>query len=189
MTTSNPFDQVVLVDSQDQELGVMDKVEAHRGEAKLHRASSVFLFNSSGELLIQQRADVKIVGAGQWANSCCGNVRPGETYEECAHRRLREELGIDGIELQEVHKFEYHIQCNAEFSEWEMDVAFVGAYDGQVRPNPAEVQNYEWKLPQEVAAEMAADNFDINRPIAPTKYAPWFHLFVKEEPIKEMLAQ
>ena len=88
------LDQVTLVDEHDHQIGVMDKVEAHRGDGKRHRASSVFLFNKNGELLIQQRSKKKIVGALQWGNTCCGNVRPGESCEECALRRLREGLGI-----------------------------------------------------------------------------------------------
>lgn len=138
------MDQVVLVDEQDKEIGVMDKVEAHRGEGKLHRAISVFLFNAKKELLIQQRSEHKIVGTLQWANTCCGNVRPGESYEECANRRLREELGITGVKLTPIAKFQYQVKCNEEFSEREMDTVFIGRYDGEVVPNPREVKAYEW---------------------------------------------
>ncbi|HSW90107.1 MAG TPA: isopentenyl-diphosphate Delta-isomerase [Patescibacteria group bacterium] len=138
------LDQVILVDENDAEIGVMDKIEAHRGKGKLHRASSVFLFNKNGELLLQQRSSKKIVGALQWANTCCGNVRPGESYEECAVRRLREELGITNVVLDPVHKFIYQVQCNKAFSEYEMDTVFVGKYDGEVKPNPEEVANFKW---------------------------------------------
>lgn len=141
-------DQVILVDELDHEIGVMDKLEAHRGVGKLHRASSVFLFDSEGKLLIQQRSSKKIVGAGQWANTCCGNVRPGESYLECAERRLREELGIGkgGVmpALNEVTKFVYQTKCNKVFSEHEMDTVFVGRYDGEVCPNPDEVSAVQW---------------------------------------------
>jgi len=137
-------DQVILVDELDHEIGVMDKIEAHRGAGKLHRASSVFLFNGEGKLLIQQRSSKKIVGAGQWANNCCGNVRPGESYFDCAIRRLREELGIADTKLNVVTKFVYQTQCNEEFSEYEMDTVFVGHYDGDMRPNPDEVSEVKW---------------------------------------------
>ncbi len=139
------FDQVILVDSNDCELGVMDKIEAHRGDARLHRAISVFLFNEKNELLVQRRSAYKIVGAGQWANTCCGNVRPGETYQACAHRRLEEELGIKGVKLKQISKFEYQTRCNEEFSEHEMDTLFVGTYSGDVHPNPLEVTNVRWE--------------------------------------------
>jgi isopentenyl-diphosphate delta-isomerase len=143
------LDQVILVDELDQEIGVMDKIEAHRGAGKLHRAVSIFLFNAEGELLIQQRSSKKIVGAGQWANTCCGNVHPGETYLDCAIRRLCEELGIDGrgevpLALNVVTKFQYQVKCNEEFSENEKDTVFAGRYDGAIQPNPEEVSAIKW---------------------------------------------
>jgi isopentenyl-diphosphate Delta-isomerase len=137
-------DQVILVDQDDHEIGVMDKVEAHRGAGNLHRAISVFLFNAKGELLIQQRSSKKITCQLMWANTCCGNVRPGESYLDCAQRRLREELGITGVKLEPVTKFLYQTPCDDEFSEYEMDTVYVGTYDGEVSPNPDEVHDYKW---------------------------------------------
>lgn len=141
------LDLVTLVDEKDNVVGEMDKIEAHRGEAKRHRAISVYLFRKTSngiELLIQQRSQKKIVGANWWANTVCGNVRPIEDYEECAYRRLKEELGITAAEIKPLYKFEYHLQCNAEFSEWEVDQVFTGWYDGEVHPNPDEVQDFSW---------------------------------------------
>lgn len=137
-------DLVTLVNESDEVMGSMDKVEAHRGEAQRHRAISVYLFNNTKELLIQQRSANKIVGANQWANTVCGNVRPSETYEQCAYRRLKEELGITQVEIKPLYKFEYHLRANKEFSEWEIDQVFVGFYDGEVSPNPDEAQNFSW---------------------------------------------
>jgi isopentenyl-diphosphate delta-isomerase len=167
---SNFLDQVILVDENDNQIGVMDKVEAHRGEAKLHRAISVFLFNEKGELLLQQRSAHKIVGAGEWANTCCGNLRPGESYEECADRRLDEELRIKKVELKPIYKFQYHVKCNEEFSEWEMDQIFLGKYEGEVKPNPEEVNECKW-------IEIRKIQFDDNE----TVYAPWLRLILKDE--------
>lgn len=149
---NHSLDQVTLVDERDQAIGSMDKVEAHRGEAKRHRAISAFLLRKAKkqtgqervELLIQQRSEQKIVGANQWANTVCGNVRPKENYEHCAYRRLKEELGIREVNLQPMYTFEYHLKCNAEFSEWEIDQVFVGQYDGEVNPNPDEAQAFAW---------------------------------------------
>lgn len=138
------MDQVTLVDDQDIVIGVMDKIEAHRGEGKLHRASSVFLFNDKGQTLIQKRSSKKIVGALQWANTCCGNVLPGESYEDCAKRRLLFELGIENVVLKKLTKFRYQTKCNEEFSENEIDTVYVGRYDGMVHPNPEEVSDYQW---------------------------------------------
>jgi len=108
--------------------------------------------NPKVELLIQQRSAKKIVGAHQWANTVCGNVRPTETYEECAYRRLREELGITKVEIKEVYDFQYHLQCNEEFSEYEIDHVFIGSYDGEVLPNPDEAQDFTWVKWGELAA-------------------------------------
>jgi isopentenyl-diphosphate delta-isomerase len=183
----NSPDLVTLVDSDDNVLGQMDKVEAHRGEAKRHRAISVYLFRKNEQeedatqLLIQQRSVQKIVGANWWANTVCGNVRPTETYEQCAYRRLREELGITKIVIVPLYKFEYHLQCNAEFSEWEIDQVFVGWYDGDVVPNPDEVQDFSWvkwdKLLKKASeAELKTEEFNIKVITLQKQYtlAPWF---------------
>lgn len=148
-------DKVVLVNEQDEVIGVADKVDAHRGEALLHRASSVFLFrvkNNQVKLLIQQRSDHKIVGQRQWANTCCGNVWPGEAYEQCARRRLSHELGITQVELIPLVKFQYQVACNAEFSEREIDQLYAGWYDGEIKPNATEVIAVEWVDWQSVVA-------------------------------------
>ncbi len=87
------MEQVILVDEQDNETGVMEKLQAHI-EAKLHRAISVFIFNTKGELLLQQRASGKYHSAGLWTNTCCSHPRPGEKAHDAAVRRLKEEMGI-----------------------------------------------------------------------------------------------
>lgn len=172
------LDQVILVNEHDEPIGVMDKLEAHRGQAKLHRAISVFLLNEKGQLLIQRRSTKKIVGAGQWANTCCGNVRPGESYQECALRRLREELGITTAQIKPVHKFQYFAKCNDEFSEREIDQVFVGQYDGEVKPNPDEVQEWRWENLDQIRAELPKDS---SLSSEQKFYAPWFHSLMAEE--------
>ncbi|MBU0576506.1 isopentenyl-diphosphate Delta-isomerase [Patescibacteria group bacterium] len=175
---NNSLDQVILVNESDHQLGVMDKVSAHRHPARLHRASSVLLYNSQGEWLIQQRSAYKIVGANQWANACCGNLRPGENYKQCAVRRLKEELDIAGVWLKRLHKFIYKIECNDEFGEHEMDTVFVGQYEGLVNPNPLEVKNIRWISTKELLEEL-----DQNKSV----YAPWTKLVLLTHPdfIKE----
>lgn len=168
MTNSPSLDQVILVDEQDNPIGVMDKTEAHRGDAKLHRAISVYLFNKQGELLIQQRSQKKIVGAGQWANTCCGNVWPGESYEQCAYRRLKDELGITDVTLKPVLKFQYFARCNAEFSEHEIDQVYVGDFDDECILNPDEVQATAWvKLADLLESSTSYD------------LAPWFVIMLQ----------
>lgn len=140
-------DLVTLVDEQDRVIGSMDKIEAHRGQGQLHRAISVFLFRrheGKTELLLQRRSLQKIVGGGQWANTACGNVWPGESYQECAHRRLGYELGIHPVQLIPISVFRYQVACNEVYGENEMDQVFAGWYDDAPSPNPAEVINYQW---------------------------------------------
>ncbi len=178
MKRDNNLDQVILVDADDHQIGVMDKIEAHRHPAQLHRASSVLLRNSRGEWLIQQRSDYKIVGADQWANTCCGNLRPGENYEQCARRRLGEELGIVNVELEKLKKFTYQVRCNDKFGEFEIDTVFVGQYDDLVKPNPEEVKNIKWVSTQELLNELKK-NISV--------FAPWTKLVLLTHPdfIKE----
>ena len=171
------LDQVTLIDETDRVLGVMDKVEAHRGTGMLHRAISTFLFNEKGELLTQKRSEKKIVGAGLWANTCCGNVRPTENYLECAERRLLEELGINGVVLKETSIFRYQVQCNAEFSENELDHVFVGKFDGEVKMNPDEVQAVRWVKLDEVQSELHKTS----------EYAPWFVMLMEDEKVSNSL--
>lgn len=152
------LDRVILVDESDHPIGTMDKYEAHRHGASLHRAISVYLFRNVGtqtepnwEVLLQQRSAQKIVGGGMWANTVCGNVRPGESYRECAYRRLREELGLPTLQieasgLEAVYKFLYFAECNEEFSEREIDQVFVGVVDDSLAlwVHPDEVTQTKW---------------------------------------------
>lgn len=181
MTDAN-LDQVNLVDENDQIIGVLDKLEAHRGNALLHQAISLFLFHKKTdglmELLIQQRSDKKIVGALQWANTLCANVRPKETHQECLLRRVREELGIEwqnSWDLQEVDVFKYQVICNSKFSEHELDHIFVTVLDDydfeklKLDLNPDEVKNIAWVDWQEVKKQ----NLEIK------EFAPWFKIFLE----------
>lgn len=171
-------DLVTLVTEQDVVLGSMDKIEAHRGEGKLHRASSVFLFRNSQatghiEFLIQKRSEKKIVGAGQWANTVCGNVWPDESYEACARRRLSFELGItdESLKLQDAEMFRYQAKCNEEFSENEIVHIFVGWYDGGVNPNVDEVADWRWAKWEDARSLKEIETG--------WQWAPWFELFTK----------
>lgn len=189
------LDQVILVDEQDQQIGVLDKVEAHRHPAQLHRASSVFLFRRNKEnevvqLLLQQRSKYKIVGALQWANTVCVNLRPGETYHSAAVRRLEEELGITGvaltgIQLQDLDTFRYQVKCNQEFGENEIDHIFVGwdnlEWADEVKdnskifsPNELEVRAINWVDWQTI------QNAEYN-------LAPWFKLMLQDSILIEKI--
>lgn len=186
------LDLVTLVDRAGQKIGEMDKIEAHLGKGQLHLACSVFLFRHSietgrVELLIQQRSPLKIVGQRQWANTICGNVRPTETPEECAHRRLREELGIVATELVPLQTFYYQAVCNSEFSEHEFDHVFAGWYDGPVVPNPSEATAAQWvTLPEQVEE---GDQDQRRAWLAERDFAPWFRLMLLDAQIWQHIYQ
>ena len=118
---------MILVNERDEPLGSMEKMEAHRKGA-LHRAFSVFIFNSRGEMLLQQRALKKYHSGGLWTNACCSHPRPGETNEAAALRRLREEMGFD-TSLQQIFSFTYRASFNNGLTEHEYDHVFAGIYD------------------------------------------------------------
>ncbi len=138
--------EVLLVNLDNEPIGKMDKYKAHEHPAQLHRASSVWLINKKGQVLLQERSAKKIVGAGWWANAICGNLRPTEIYSECASRRLREEIGIleDEVKIEPVYKFIYRAYCNEKYGEYEFDQVYVGSYDGKIIFNENEVKRILW---------------------------------------------
>lgn len=135
-------EQVILVDQNDQKIGLMNKLEAHE-KAVLHRAFSVFVFNSKGELLIQQRAHSKYHSAGEWANTCCSHQRDGETSLEAGHRRLQEEMGFL-VPLKEVFSFTYKKEFGNGLTEHEFDHVLFGEFDGEPTMNPEEVADWKY---------------------------------------------
>lgn len=147
-------EQVVLVDLDDQELGVAPKLRVHR-EGRLHRAVSVLVVDWRGRLLLQRRARGKYHSAGQWANTCCTHPRPHEAPADAAQRRLREEMGIS-CALEHVGTFVYRAPVGSGLVEHELDHLFVGRFDGVPRPDPAEVEEWRWEHLEEVERDLAA---------------------------------
>lgn len=139
------MERVILVDEQDNEIGVEEKIAAHVG-GKLHRAFSIFVFDSGGRLLLQKRAAQKYHSGGLWSNTCCGHPRPGEGTEAAAHRRLREEMGFD-CDLTEVHDFVYRAEFANELIEHEYDHVFAGKADLPPQHDPSEVDAWRWVEP------------------------------------------
>lgn len=156
-------ERVILVDEHDAAIGTAGKMEAHeRGD--LHRAFSVFIVNSAGEILLQRRAAVKYHGGGLWSNSCCGHPRPGEATSAAARRRLREEMAMD-CPLERVFAFTYRAEMPGGLTEHEIDHVFVGRLQDDPRPDPTEVAAWRWAPVEEIRAELEAD---------PSRYTPWF---------------
>lgn len=156
-------DQVILVDSNDNEVGIEGKLAAHCG-GLLHRAVSVFVFDSNGRLLLQKRASAKYHSGGLWSNTCCGHPRPGEHQTSAARRRLREEMGID-CELLQVFSFTYRAAFDNQLIENEYDHVFFGKYDGDPISNPEEVEGWAW---------MELDSLHQDMINNPAFYSAWF---------------
>jgi isopentenyl-diphosphate delta-isomerase len=157
------MEEVILVNEQDEQVGSMEKMEAHY-QGVLHRAFSVFIFNDRGEMLLQQRATSKYHSGGLWTNACCSHPRVGEATDKAACRRLQEELGFSTT-LQKIFDFRYNVSFSNGLKEHEFDHVFSGNYSGKVYPNAAEVQDYCFKNMMEIAANI--ENHA-------NKYTAWF---------------
>lgn len=160
---------VILVDKYDNPTGEMEKIEAHR-KALLHRAFSVFIFNTKGELLLQRRAANKYHSGGLWTNTCCSHPYPGEETDHAAHRRLMEEMGMD-TDLEYIRKFIYKAPFDNALTEHELDHIFIGITDDRPHINPDEVSEYKYmSLP------------DLERDIKehPEQYSAWFYIILEK---------
>ena len=144
--------EVIVVDENDNAKGVMEKMEAHQ-KGVLHRAFSVFVFNSAGELLLQQRADHKYHSGGLWTNTCCSHPAPGEEVTDAALRRLKEEMGFN-CELSHAFSFIYKAHFQNGLTEYEFDHVYIGYSDSIPLLNKDEVQNWKYinlqKLSQDI---------------------------------------
>lgn len=157
--------QVILVNENDEQVGTMDKLEAHK-QAMLHRAFSVFIFNSKGQMLLQQRAENKYHSAGLWTNACCSHPAPGEDTNIAAERRLQEEMGFTASVVR-IFDFTYKAEFDNGLVEHEFDHVYLGVHNGTVYPNPDEVQDFCYKELDEVRDLM-------NR--HPEDFTAWFHI-------------
>lgn len=156
---------LVLVDEKNQPLGVMGKMEVHQ-KALLHRAFSVFIFNSKGEMLLQRRAIKKYHSGGLWTNACCSHPYLDETPVQAAQRRMQEELGFV-TELEPAFDFIYKAQLDNNLTEHEYDHVLIGTYDGKIILNHDEVGDYRYLSMDELKASIA------ERPLL---YTEWFKI-------------
>jgi isopentenyl-diphosphate delta-isomerase len=163
---SSESENLILVDQQDRDIGTLDKAACHDGEGRLHRAFSLFIFNSAGELLLQQRSSEKRLWGGYWSNSCCSHPREGEDMAEATGRRLLQELGIT-CPLHFLYKFEYQASFGDEGSEHELCSVYLGRSDEQVVANRNEIEDWRFVHPQQLEKEMAEQ---------PERFTPWFKM-------------
>ncbi len=163
------IENVILVNEQDQELGLMEKMEAHK-KGLLHRAFSVFVLNDKGELMIQRRALSKYHSGGLWTNTCCSHPRKGETPEEAAHRRMQEEMGFD-CPISKTLEFTYKAELDKGMTEHEYDHLFIGQFNGEPKLNPDEAMDWRW-------VNVAVLEKDIQ--VHPEKYTAWFKIIYQQ---------
>lgn len=160
---------VILVDENDNSVGTAEKMDAHKNP-KLHRAFSIFIVNSKGELLIQKRAENKYHCPGLWSNTCCSHPRPGESLEKAAHRRLQEEMGFD-TKMVKVFSFIYKAEFDNGLTEEEYDHIFFGKFDGEPNINSKEVADYKW-----ISEDMLKKDIKKN----PSMYTKWFKIAIEK---------
>lgn len=156
---------VILVDQEDNKIGLMPKMEAHE-KAKLHRAFSVFIFNKNNDLMLQQRALHKYHSPGLWTNTCCSHQRDGESNIEAGTRRLEEEMGFVAP-LKETTSFIYKAPFDNGLTEHELDHILVGYYEGAPVINKDEVASWKWMPLDSVRTDIQKN---------PTQYTAWFKI-------------
>ena len=158
-------DKVILVDKNDNQVGLMPKLEAHE-KGVLHRAFSIFIFNSRYELLLQKRASSKYHSGGLWTNTCCSHPREGEDTLDAANRRLDEEMGIK-TSLRKVYDFIYKAELDNQLTEHEFDHVFYGVCDNDPILNKDEAEDSKW-------VDMETLNNDIMK--NEDNYTVWFKI-------------
>lgn len=164
MWNTEDVDTLILVDEQDREIGYEEKDACHILPTKLHRAFSVFIVNSRGEMLIHKRSGTKKTWPGYWTNACCSHPRWNEGLDEAVQRRLNEELGFS-CPVTHLFSFRYEAVYDSGYGENEFDHVFLGVYDGPVYPDPAEISDYSF---------VSVEGLRIDAEEHPEEYTPWF---------------
>ncbi|MGY0407442.1 MAG: isopentenyl-diphosphate Delta-isomerase [Polaribacter sp.] len=158
-------EQVILVNTEDKQIGLTGKIEAHK-KALLHRAFSVFIFNKKGELMLQQRAATKYHSPLLWANTCCSHQRVGENNVDAGRRRLQEEMGFTA-DLKDVFSFIYKAPFDNGLTEHELDHVMIGSFNSEPNVNKQEVEDYKWMTLENVKKDIEEN---------PTIYTAWFKI-------------
>lgn len=162
-------EEVILVNTLDEQIGTMLKMEAHE-KARLHRAFSVFIMNDKGETMLQQRAAHKYHSPLLWTNTCCSHQRAGETNIQAGKRRLKEEMGFT-VDLRELFNFIYKASFDNGLTEHELDHVMMGYFEGAPQVNPEEVADYKWMKPEDVKNDIAEN---------PDNYTVWFKIIFEK---------
>jgi isopentenyl-diphosphate delta-isomerase len=163
---SSEAEELILVDADDNTTGFLSKAKCHDGDGIQHRAFSLFLFDTEGRLLLQQRAADKRLWPGYWSNSCCSHPRRGESMQTATQRRLHDELNCS-TELEYVYRFAYQASYGTLGSENELCHVYLGRVSADVRPNEREIAAIRFVSVTELKAELAGD---------PERFTPWFKM-------------
>lgn len=163
------MEKVILVNEKDEAIGEIEKLEAHQ-KGLLHRAFSVFIFNSKNELLLQRRALDKYHSPGLWTNTCCSHPRPGESILEAANRRLNEEMGI-ATKLEHKGSFIYKADFDNGLTEHELDHIVIGFFSENPKINPEEVDSFKWLDLESVKTDLEQN---------PHNYTVWFREIINQ---------
>jgi isopentenyl-diphosphate delta-isomerase len=169
MVAAMSVEKVVLVDSDDRQIGTADKLDVHTKPPRLHRAVSAFVFNRRAELLVQRRAMSKYHSAGLWSNTCCGHPRPGESLEGAGERRLRDELGLQ-CSLSALTCCIYTTDVGSGLVEHEYDHILTGLNANDPTPNLAEVDRWAW---------IGATELDLKLAQEPQTFTAWFPIVLR----------
>lgn len=163
--------EVVLVDKKDKVIGYKEKYAAHKNPVPLHRAISVVILSKDKKkMLLQKRPASKPTWPLFWSNTCCTHPLKDESYKDAAERRLEEEMGF-AVPLKEQFKFIYKAKFDKDWGEHELDATFLGFYDGEVKPNKEEVDDYKWMDVKDLRKDIK-ENPDI--------YTPWFKIIIRK---------
>ncbi len=162
-------ENVILVNRNDEQIGLMPKLEAHE-KAVLHRAFSVFVLNSKNEIMLQQRASQKYHSPLLWTNTCCSHQREGETNIQAGSRRLFEEMGFN-TELKELFHFIYKAPFDNGLTEHELDHVMIGYCNDAPNINREEVEDWKWMKIEDVKSDMETH---------PALYTVWFKIIFDE---------
>ncbi|MDR7372288.1 isopentenyl-diphosphate Delta-isomerase [Flavobacterium aquidurense] len=162
-------ENVILVNQNDEQIGLMPKLEAHE-KALLHRAFSVFILNSKNEIMLQQRAHQKYHSPLLWTNTCCSHQREGENNIEAGSRRLFEEMGFK-TELKELFHFIYKAPFDNGLTEHELDHVMIGYFNDNPAINHDEVEDWKWMKIEDIKEDIEKQ---------PEIYTVWFKIIFDE---------
>ena len=169
MDQNERSEELILVDVQDNPVGFETKLRAHENGGKLHRAFSIFVFDTAGRMLLQRRAKKKYHFGGLWTNACCGHPKRGEKLRDAAHARLWQEFGFH-TEAKEVFSFVYRASDDKSgLTEYEFDHVFCGQFNGEPQPNPDEMDDWRWLDLAELLADLESNAH---------AYTPWFKIAI-----------